>query len=104
VQANTFVCASAKGVVLIALALAALRIKCIGSAKTRSSRSVTKLGNHDVVAGAKLNAVKFGVSLADPIEIDKCVHAHKFVDRISNFAGDLLSTHQTTPDLGQDGE
>ena len=78
--------ASTKSVMLIALFLTAISIKCIGVGKRPGVTVGHKAGDDDIVAGTKLYAVKFGIPLTDTIQIDKRMHAQKFVDGIGDFA------------------
>ena len=84
--------ASAESVVLIALFLAAISIKRIRVGKRPGVAVGHKAGDNDIVAGTKLYTVKFSIPLTDTIQIDKRMHAQKFVDGIGDFAAICFET------------
>ena len=89
-QANTFVRAGPKSVVLVTLFLAAVRIKGIGVGKLPLVAVGDKARNHDVVAGTKLDTVELRVLLTNAVQIDESVHAQELVDRIGDLAAICL--------------
>ena len=66
-QANAFVRAGTKSVVLVALFLAAIRIKRIGIGKDSLVPVGDKAWEHNIVAGAKLDTVELRVLLTNAV-------------------------------------